>query len=272
MRKLITVIAALLAGGALAKTPVPQSDYTLLEQRARGADHFTQGLYYDGERWWESSGRYGQSWLAQYTDPGGPPVRRQWLSGNRFAEGLAVLDGRLYLLTWRAGELQLYRSDDLSRLGTRHYAGEGWGLTTDGRQLIMSNGSDELTFRDPDTFAIQRRLQVHGGDADWSRLNELEYAHGLVWANIWQDSRIIAIDPETGEVRGQVDLAALQPDSPQPGTVANGIAWDRSRNALWVTGKYWRQLYLIRPQGLGFSEDGKAAGERGGNATGHQPR
>ncbi|SDK30196.1 glutaminyl-peptide cyclotransferase [Microbulbifer yueqingensis] len=254
MRRLIIVLALVAACGANAAQAIREVGYELLEQRERPGDHFTQGLYFDGEHWWESSGRYGQSWLARYSDPARPPVRRQWLAPNRFAEGLAVLGDRLFLLTWRAGELQVYRRDDLARIATRHYAGEGWGLTTDGKSLIMSDGSDKLAFRDPDTFAVSRRLRVHGGDADWSNLNELEYAHGLVWANIWQDTRIIAIDPASGEVRAQVDLAGLQPRASGPGAVANGIAWDRARDGLWVTGKLWPRLYLIRPAGLGFGD------------------
>lgn len=240
---------------AEASTP-PQLDYQLLESKSRPADHFTQGLYYDGERWLESSGLYGRSWLAEYTDPGADPVRRKWLEGNRFAEGLAVLGERLYLLTYRAGELQVYRRGDFSLKKVLNYKGEGWGLTSDGKQLIMSNGSGNLTFRDPDTFAITRTLNVTSGSERWTRLNELEYANGLIWANIWQDPRIIAIDPTSGEVKGILNLEKLRQDSladrSDVDAVANGIAWDQPRNGLWVTGKYWPRLYLIRPQGLGF--------------------
>lgn len=243
---LALLLPELAASGPLANTP-----YEILEQRQRPGDHFTQGLYFDGERWWESSGRYRQSWLAEYTDPTGNPLRRKWLAANRFAEGLTVLGDKLYLLTYRAGELQLYKRSDLSPLGKIRYRGEGWGLTSDGEQLIMSNGSEELTFRDPKTFEVRRRLKVHGGGRQWSQLNELEYAHGLVWANIWQDTLIVAIDPRTGAVRQQIDLEPLQPDSNHPDVVANGIAWDRDRNGLWVTGKYWPALYLIRPEGFG---------------------
>ncbi|PCO04148.1 glutamine cyclotransferase [Microbulbifer flavimaris] len=239
---------------AAAADPVPEMDYSLLEQRDRPDDHFTQGLFFDGERWWESSGLFGRSWLAEYTDPTARPVRRKWLAADRFAEGLTVLGERIYLLTYKAGELQVYRRSDMAPLGRRYYAGEGWGLTSDGEQLIMSNGTDTLTFRDPDTFAIRRELRVHGGSEQWSLLNELEYAHGLVWANIWQDKRIVAIDPDSGEVRGTVDLQELEPGSQHPDVVANGIAWDRGRDGLWVTGKFWPRLYLIRPRGLGFGQ------------------
>ncbi|WGL17479.1 glutaminyl-peptide cyclotransferase [Microbulbifer bruguierae] len=231
-------------------------DYRLLDSISRPADHFTQGLFYDGERWLESSGRYGQSWLAEYTDPGANPVRRKWLASNRFAEGLAVYGDRLYLLTYLSGELQVYKRENFTLEKTLEYAGEGWGLTTDGKQLIMSNGSDRLTFRNPETFEVTRSLQVTGGGERWSRLNELEYINGLVWANIWQDPRIIAIDPENGSVKGVINLEALLKDSLQGkrdvDAVANGIAWDQARNGLWVTGKYWPKLYLIRPDGLGF--------------------
>ncbi|WP_323843825.1 glutaminyl-peptide cyclotransferase [Microbulbifer magnicolonia] len=252
LQKWSLLLLALLPLAAAAETRLPDTPFTTLEERRRPGDHFTQGLYFDGQRWWESSGHYGRSWLAEYTDPGANPVRRKWLAGNRFAEGLTVLDDKLFLLTWKAGELQVYRASDLSPLGLRHYAGEGWGLTSDGEFLIMSDGSGELTFRDAHTFAVKRRLKVRGGGEKWSNLNELEYAEGLIWANIWQDTRIIAIDPASGEVRGVIDLRELAPDARDMNAVANGIAWDRARNGLWVTGKYWPKLYLIRPQGLGF--------------------
>lgn len=243
----------LCASVAAAPQAVP---YRVLESKPRPADHFTQGLYFDGERWLESSGLYGRSWLAEYTDPGGNPVRRKWLASNRFAEGLAVFGDYLYLLTYRAGELQIYDRRNFQLVHLLHYSGEGWGLTSDGESLIMSNGSDTLTFRTPDGFKVTRSLKVSGGGQQWSRLNELEYANGLIWANIWQDTRIIAIDPHSGEVQGWVDLKTLQEKS-LPGrrhvdAVANGIAWDKARNGLWVTGKLWPRLYLIRPRGLGF--------------------
>ncbi|WP_237068407.1 glutaminyl-peptide cyclotransferase [Microbulbifer guangxiensis] len=255
-RRARLAVAALLLGlpALVIAGPVPPIGFDLIEQRDRPGDHFTQGLFFDGERWWESSGQYGRSWLAEYTDPTARPVRRKWLAEDRFAEGMTVLGDRIYLLTYKAGELQLYGRKDMKPLGKRFYAGEGWGLTSDGRHLIMSNGSDTLTFRDPDTFAILRELQVHGDGEQWWLLNELEYAQGLVWANIFQDTRIIAIDPESGEVRGVMDIEELEPGSDHPDVVANGIAWDRERNGLWVTGKFWPRLYLIRPRGLGFDE------------------
>ncbi|WP_346839565.1 glutaminyl-peptide cyclotransferase [Microbulbifer sp. SAOS-129_SWC] len=253
-RLLLPALLALTSAACTTAAAMPDTPYRKLDERRRADDHFTQGLIFDGKHWWESSGLYGRSWLAEYTDPGANPLRRKWLAANRFAEGLAAHGDKLYLLTYKAGEVQIFRRKDLSPLGTRHYSGEGWGLTSDGKQLIMSNGSDELTFRDPDTFAVTRRLKVHGGGEDWSKLNELEYVHGLIWANIWMDTRIIAIDPHSGAVRGQIDLAALAPKSNDPDEVANGIAWDEARNGLWVTGKYWPMLYLIRPQGLGFKD------------------
>ncbi|MCX2782641.1 glutaminyl-peptide cyclotransferase [Microbulbifer thermotolerans] len=258
MRKFTILFLLLLSPLTLAETP-PSVPFSVLEERQRPADHFTQGLYFDGQRWWESSGLYGRSWLAEYSDPGASPLRRKWLAENRFAEGLTVFGDRLYLLTWKAGEVQIYRAADLSPLGLRRYAGEGWGLTSDGEHLIMSNGSGKLTFRDPETFAVLRSVEVHGGGEKWKWLNELEYANGLIWANIWQDSRLIAIDPKSGEVRGLIDLKQLTPSLHHPDAVANGIAWDRVRNGLWVTGKYWPKLYLIQPHGLGFAPRSKSA-------------
>lgn len=237
---------------ALAREPVPEIGFTLLDTIQRPADHFTQGLYYDGEHWWESSGLYGRSWIAEYTHPGRNPLRRKWLAADRFAEGLTVVEDRIYLLTYRAGELHVYDRNFTPKKILR-YRGEGWGLTDNGQQLIMSNGSDELSFRNLETFAEERRVKVHGGGRSWTRLNELEYVDGVVWANIWMDTRIAAIDAQTGRVLGTVDLKTLVPEIDHPDAVANGIAWDKARNGLWVTGKYWPKLYLIRPQGLGFN-------------------
>lgn len=257
LKLFLLLLTTVPSGMALAQElPPGEFPYEILDQRDRPADHFTQGLFFDGERWLESSGLYGRSWLAEYTDPGGQPVRRKWLAANRFAEGLAVFGDQVFLLTYRAGEVQVYDRSTLKLLHTRDYQGEGWGLTSNGQQLIMSNGSDELTFRDPTDFRVVRQLKVHGGNERWTRLNELEYAHGLIWANIWMDSRVIAIDPQNGRVKGVLDLEQLMRKSlgarRDVDAVANGIAWDQARNGLWVTGKYWPALYLIRPQGLGF--------------------
>lgn len=250
-----TMLAVCTACAQQVPEPVAVS-YQVLEKRERPADHFTQGLFFDGERWLESSGLYGRSWLAEYTDPGSNPLRRKWLAPDRFAEGLAVHAGRIYLLTYRAGELQVYDRKSLQLEKHLAYQGEGWGLTSDGKQLIMSDGSDRLTFRDPKDFSITRTLTVHGGGEKWQKLNELEFVHGLVWANIWQDPRMIAIDPQSGQVKGVVNLEQLLQDSlgvwRNVDAVANGIAWDSARNGLWVTGKYWPALYLIRPEGMGF--------------------
>lgn len=257
---LLLTLLPLAAEAQLQLTP-----FSILEERQRGENHFTQGLYFDGQRWWESSGLYRRSWLAEYTDPSAKPVRRKWLPRKLFAEGLTVHEDKLYLLTYKAGEAHVYRTSDLQHLEVHNYSGEGWGLTSDGTHLIMSNGSGKLTFRNPDTFEVVRHLKVHGGGEQWSNLNELEFAKGLIWANIWQDNRIIAIDPESGQVRGGIDLQRLNPDMRNhPDTVANGIAWDKAKNGLWVTGKYWKQLYLIRPQGLGFKK--KASSEVNANS------
>ncbi|WP_444957213.1 glutaminyl-peptide cyclotransferase [Microbulbifer sp. ZKSA002] len=257
---ILLLLYALWPQSAAAETQLQTIPFSILEERQRGGDHFTQGLFYDGQRWWESSGRYRRSWLAEYTDPGANPVRRKWLARNRFAEGLTVLNDKLYLLTYKAGEVHVYHADKLQHLKVMHYRGEGWGLTSNGQQLIMSNGSGELVFRDPDTFEVVRHLKVQGGGKNWSRLNELEFAQGLIWANIWQEKQIIAIDPESGQVRGIIDLSALNPAGRNhPDTVANGIAWDKAKNGLWVTGKYWKQLYLIRPAGLGFERTSRVS-------------
>ncbi|GMG86991.1 glutaminyl-peptide cyclotransferase [Biformimicrobium ophioploci] len=244
----------LLAVAATSAYSAPDIPFTEIDRIQRTDNHFTQGLEISGNRWFESSGRYGHSWLAEYTDPGAKAIQRKWLAGDRFAEGLTLANGKLYLLTWKAGEVFVYDSTSLKLLDTLHYEGEGWGLAFDGEHLIKSNGSDKLVFHDPEDFSVIKTLQVRDGFRKWDRLNELEFAHGLVWANVWYDSRILAIDPDNGQVVGIVDLKDYAPTSLSDPGIANGIAWDRNRNGLWVTGKYWPTIYLIRPEGLGFQK------------------
>lgn len=231
--------------------------YEVIAERTHKPLLFTQGLLVDGDHFYETSGLYNQSLLVTYpiAEPAGtwakisaPFTKKQAIPNQYFAEGLALLDNKLYVLTWMEKTLLVYDKATLNYEKSMSYTGEGWGLTTDGKSLIRSDGSATIYFHQPTDFNITKTLAVKDGEREISRLNELEYANGALWANIWYDDRILKIDPKTGKVLAQLNLAALKnkvklDNSEQ---VLNGIAWDPQHKAFWITGKQWPKMFLVR--------------------------
>ena len=208
---------------------------------------FTQGLAIHDGQLYEGTGQYGASTIRRVDLKTGRPEKQRALNQRYFGEGIAILDGLLYQLTWQNGVVVVYNLDTFEVERTTQYDGEGWGLTHDGKELIMSDGSATLRFRDPATFAVTREIEVRSGGVPLPRLNELEYIDGEIWANIWYDDRIARISPANGEVLGFIDLATLYPQSARGSeAVLNGIAYDAAAKRLFVTGKNWPQLYEIR--------------------------
>ena len=208
---------------------------------------YTQGLFFcDGELY-ESAGQYGESSFRKVDLATGRVLKRMNFEGRYFAEGACVLNGRLYVLTWREKECFVFDSKTWERLGTLRYLGEGWGLTTDGKSLIMSDGSSTITFRNPENFAVERSVTVTLRGQNVLYLNELEYIKGEIWANIYGTDQIVRIDPATGQVRAVINLRGILPDAQRrPRTdVLNGIAYDPKADAVYVTGKYWPKMYRI---------------------------
>jgi glutamine cyclotransferase len=212
----------------------------------RGA--FTQGLVFRDGHLWESTGQHGTSSLRKVELESGRVLRSVALAKEYFGEGMTILKGSVFMLTWQNGEAFVYGQDDFRQLKSYKYAGEGWGLTHDGGSLIMSDGTSQLKFLDPDTFGVRRVLSVTDAGAPVAQLNELEYVRGEIFANVWQDDRIARIDPKTGRVTGWVDLTGLLPESErdEDTDVLNGIAYDESGDRLFVTGKLWPKLYEIK--------------------------
>jgi glutamine cyclotransferase len=207
---------------------------------------FTQGLAIEAGRLYEGTGQYGASSVRRVDLASGRPEKLRALNPRYFGEGIAILDGLLYQLTWQNGVVVVYDLETFEVERTMQYEGEGWGLTHDGEQLIMSDGSATIRFRDPQTFAVTREIQVHADGAPVPKLNELEYIDGEIWANIWYDDRIARISPQDGEVLGFIDLSALYPQNARSSeAVLNGIAYDAAAKRLFVTGKNWPQLYEI---------------------------
>ncbi|MDQ2075211.1 glutaminyl-peptide cyclotransferase [Marinimicrobium sp. ABcell2] len=224
--------------------------YTVLEERDHSTRLFTQGLLLHDGLFYESSGGYGRSRLVSYprSGPAEGFVNHKSLPRRYFAEGLTEMEGKLYLLTWRENTLFVLDRDSFEELTSHKYTGEGWGLTDNGDVLIRSDGSHRLFFHDREDFSLLRTLEVHKKGTPVRKLNELEYIDGFVWSNIWHDNRLVQIDLETGHVVGYVDLTDLaeQTAPAHRESVLNGIAWDEEHQAMWVTGKNWPTLFLIR--------------------------
>jgi glutamine cyclotransferase len=189
---------------------------------------------------------YGHSEVRRVDLRSGRVMATRKLPDDRFGEGLALLQGRLYQLTWKEGVAYTYDAATLAPRDSFHYAGEGWGLTTDGTSLIMSDGSDSLRVLSPATFQPQRVLHVRYNDAPIYQLNELEYVSGEILANVYQSNWVLRIDPVTGLVRKAVDFADLYPDRPASADVMNGIALAPDGRQLLLTGKLWPILFQVR--------------------------
>lgn len=230
---------------------IQRLDFELVSRLPHDPEIFTEGLEWVDERLVESSGLYGRSALILRKIAQVEPLLRLPLPADVFAEGLTFFDSRYYLLSWRE-QRALVLNERFETLKTLRYEGEGWGLTHDASGLIMSDGSARLTFRRADDFAITRVLEVWLDGQPLTQLNELEYAHGLVFANLWHSDRIVLIDPHSGQVRAYLDLSPLRQQMRTDAVafdseaVLNGIAWDRKRDVFYVTGKRWPWLFALR--------------------------
>ena len=256
-RRLLGAVAAGLLGaplaGARAAAGAPVLPHRVVAAHPHDPEAFTQGLLLHEGLLYESTGRRGQSSLRRVEPASGRVLARVDLPDWAFGEGLARVGGELVQLTWQAGVAFRWRLAELVESGRHRYRGEGWGLAFDGARLAMSDGSEWITWRDPVSFEATGRLRVTDGDRPVALLNELEFAGGWLWANVWQSPRIARIDTATGRVTGWVDLAALPgPMFSRPGMdVLNGIAWDAGRGRLLVTGKLWPRLFELEVEGLG---------------------
>ena len=207
---------------------------------------YTQGLVIERGRLYEGTGRYGASSIRRVDLTSGRVEKIQTLGSEYFGEGIAILGGKLYELTWKNQLAFVYDLDTFSVVQTLHYDGEGWGLTHDGEHLILSDGTATLRFIDPATFKTVREVTVHDGDQPVAKLNELEYVEGEIWSNVWYDDRIARISPADGRVLGWIDLAEIYPHGSRGSDdVLNGIAYDAAKRRLFVTGKNWPQLFEI---------------------------
>ncbi len=225
------------------------ASFTVVERLPHHGNGFTQGLELHDNVLFESSGLYGKSWIARsrFPAPVKTEVTRRRLPRQLFAEGLTVLNDKLYLLSWRSERGLIFDADSLDPAGEFQYAGEGWGLTNNGNQLIMSDGSGTLRFIDPASFETIRELIVHFRGEPVNRLNELEYYQGHIVANHWGADHLLVIDENSGEIRKIVQLQSLYPatERGKAADVMNGIAYDAGSDTWLITGKRWPWIYRL---------------------------
>jgi len=235
--------------------PLAQNlSYEILATLPHDPTCYTQGLVIDEGIFYESCGLYGQSSL-RLVDPATGTVQAETeLDASFFAEGLALLEGKLYQLTWRENTGFVYDASTFEQLRAFNYQTEGWGLTTDGSALILSDGTNTLYWLDPGTMQIVRQVNVSYQGQSVEYLNELEFINGLIFANIYLTDTIVAVNPDDGNVVSLIDLTGLRPAQNQAvqGEVLNGIAYDSINDKLYLTGKNWPSLYEVRlvPQSL----------------------
>jgi glutamine cyclotransferase len=209
---------------------------------------YTQGLQFvDGELW-EGTGEYGRSQLLRTDLASGKVLQSKKLSKEEFGEGIAVLGDKIYQLTWLNGKLHIYDKATLRHLATHTYKGEGWGLTTDGEKLYMSDGTNYIRVLNPETLAQERRFGVTLRGESLQYLNELEWIDGKIWANVYTTDHIVIINPENGVVEGIINLAGILPEKERDSRtdVLNGIAYDATTKRIFVTGKNWSKLFEIK--------------------------
>lgn len=235
------------AGPAHGAWPVPVQQPQEVYRLPHTPGAFTQGLFFAQGRLFETTGRYGQSRLMELDPHTGQVLRTRYLPAQHFGEGSVAVGKRIIWLTWTGEQAFVFDLDTFEPLGEFHYQGEGWGLAFDGERLLMSDGGSGLVFRDPQTFEPLGSVRVTDGGVAVDQLNELEWAGGLVYANVWHEPRIAVIDPYTGAVVSWLNLDFLAPTMADPSAVLNGIAFDERNDCLLVTGKLWPEMICVRP-------------------------
>ncbi|MCK9296580.1 MAG: glutaminyl-peptide cyclotransferase [Desulfobulbaceae bacterium] len=240
-------LPAALAADRAESQAVPVYGYEIVASYDHDPQAFTQGFCFDQGRLYEGTGLYGHSTLRRMTIDG-RDLEVRALPAHLFGEGVTVFGERIIQLTWQSRTGMVWDRESLRFIRSFPYATEGWGITHDGHSLIMSDGSATLAFLDPESFTRQKTIMVTEGGQPVTRLNELEYIKGEIWANIWKEGRIARINPANGQVTGWVDLRglALQYAPGDEDSVLNGIAYDRDNDRIYVTGKRWSRILAIR--------------------------
>lgn len=232
----------------------PLLAYNVVNVYPHDTASFTEGLLVHNGQLYESTGGSPKldsyiSWFGPVDLASGKQVKKVLLDTSYFGEGITIFNGKLYQLTWEHQIGFVYDATTLQKIKDFTYTGEGWSLTHDGKSLIMSDGSSNLRYLDPESLKVQKILGVEDNNGPVSNINELEWIRGYIYANVWQTNYIIKIDPANGKVTGKYDLTALYDEAKKKFSAAdvlNGIAYDSAANKVYITGKTWPNLYEIK--------------------------
>jgi len=241
-----------------AKSTLPVYGYEIVKSYPHDSEAFTQGLIFHNGFLYESTGEYGKSSLRKVEIETGKVLQKVDQPKQSFSEGIALFDGKIYQLSWQEGLCRVFDINDFKLLREFNYQGEGWGLTTDGTNLFMTDSTHVIRVLNPETFKSVKMHAVMSEDGKpLMKLNELEYVKGEIWANIWHSedpevlgkpNTIARIDPATGKLVGWINLDGISPDDTRRDReyVLNGIAYDPATDRIFVTGKKWKKLYEIK--------------------------
>jgi glutamine cyclotransferase len=221
--------------------------YRVVKEFPHDDNAYTQGLFFNDGFLYESTGQTGLSSLRKTELETGKVLQKHSLDNKYFGEGICLHNEKIYQLTWENREGFIYNYSDFTQTGKFNYNTEGWGITSDGTNLWMSDGTSNLYKLNPDNMNVTGQIEVHTNKGAEKYLNELEYIDGEIWANVYTEDYILIINPETGEVTGKIDLANIlkKEFKTQNTNVLNGIAWDKEKNRIFVTGKNWPKLFEI---------------------------
>lgn len=225
------------------------SDIQIVRELPHDTEAYTQGLIYHNGYLLESTGQYRESSLRKIDTKTGKILRKISIPDNYFGEGIALFKNKIFMLTWRSGSGFIFDLMTFKQLGTFTYYGEGWGLTSDGKYLIMSDGTNAIRFLEPKTLQIVRTIYVVDENSiPLNYLNELEYIDGEIWANVYTRNYIVRINPDDGRIISKIDLSFLiEKIDVTPNTdVLNGIAYDKKHDEYYFTGKNWNKIFVIK--------------------------
>lgn len=245
MRKVLSLILMTLAlQSCTAK--VNQYNIKVVKEYPHDTSSYTQGLFFNGGKFYESTGQWGESTFRIVDLESGEALRKLDFDRKYFVEGSAILGDKLYILTWTNKVAFVYDAETLEYIKAYSYPKEGWGMTTDGKQLIVSDGSNKIYFLD-ENFKLNKTISVTRDSRPVRNLNELEYIDGKIWANVYLTDLIVIINPKSGEIEATVNCGGLLPKKLRtPETdVLNGIAKDPETGKIYLTGKYWPKLYEV---------------------------
>lgn len=251
MRTVLHIIAMLLMLCSCSGSEVKRYRLEVVAEYPHDTQSYTQGLFFDNGQLYESTGLNGKSTFRVVDLQTGKALKRLDFDKKYFVEGSVIFDGNLYIMTWQNRVVFIYDAETLEYKSTHRYSRQGWGITSDGKQLIASDGTANLYFMDGN-LKLDRKILVTLNDKPVMWLNELEYIDGRVWANVYTSDEIVIINPRTGKVEGVIDCSGLLPRKLHSDTtdVLNGIAFNPADGKIYLTGKNWPKMYEVKLEEL----------------------